>query len=271
MHCLRHQIVCSSERSDLRGPCSELCSDRLCYGNKFNSEAINEDWSKILMIRVLVVHPTRLVCSLLVSVLDEEPNMQPVAWATTVEEALKKVETSRCNIILASAAMPDNGALELTKLVAETYPSIKVIITGVPESKYVILQYVMAGAAGYVLQDVSVDRLLENIEAAQEHKALVTPEMVSVFMDHIAELAHVSARPYLDQEIYAELTPRELEVLQLIDEGLTNKEIADRLYIEVGTVKNHVHNILRKLDVSSREDAAAHLPFIESDEDEPVS
>jgi DNA-binding NarL/FixJ family response regulator len=120
------------------------------------------------------------------------------------------------------------------------------------------------------LQDVSVDHLLENIEAAQEDKAIVTPAMVTVFMDHISELANVSARPYIDQELYEELTPRELEVLQLIDDGLTNKEIADRLVIEVGTVKNHVHNILQKLDVSSREDAAAHLPFIESDEDEPV-
>jgi DNA-binding NarL/FixJ family response regulator len=115
---------------------------------------------------------------------------------------------------------------------------------------------------------VSVDQLLQNIRAAEEDKALISPTMAAALIDHVAELAHISARPYLQPEAYSELTARELEVLQLIDEGLTNQEISNELVIEVGTVKNHVHNILRKLDVASREDAAAHLPYIQLDEDE---
>ena len=94
--------------------------------------------------------------------------------------------------------------------------------------------------------------------------------MAAALMDHVAELASIAARPYLKPEAYDALTPRELEVLKLIDEGLTNQEIADKLVIEVGTVKNHVHSILKKLDVASREDAAAHLPYIQQqDEDNP--
>lgn len=220
------------------------------------------------MIRILIVHPTRLVRSLYASVLDERPNIEVVAQATTRKEALSHLQESGCNLVLVSATLEDNGALSLTKRIAQDYPDIKVLVVGLPESKYVILQYVMAGASGYVLQDVTVDRLFENIRAAQEDKALISPTMAAALMDHMAELASISARPYLQPDAYAELTARELEVLQLIDDGLTNQQIANKLVIEVGTVKNHVHNILKKLDVASREDAAVHLPYIQQDENE---
>jgi len=220
------------------------------------------------MIRILVVHPTRLVGSLYASVFDDKPNMEVVGQSTTAEAALDQVETSNCDIVLASATLADNEALALTKEISQNHPDVKVLIVGLPESKSAILQYVMAGASGYVLQDVTTDVLVKNVRAAQEDKALVSPSMAAAFMDHIAELAHISAGPYLKPDTYSELTPRELEVLELISEGLSNQEIADQLYIEVGTVKNHVHNILKKLDVASREDAAAHLPFIRQDGDE---
>lgn len=214
------------------------------------------------MIRILIVHPTRLVGSLYASVFDDRPNMEVVGQATTVEDALEQVETCDCDIILASATLADNGALALTQEISQNYPEIKVLVVGMPKSKTAILQYVMAGASGYVLQDVTVDVLIKNVKAAQDDEALVSPSMAAAFMEHISELAHISAGPYLRPRAYSELTPREIEVLELISDGLTNQEIADRLYIEVGTVKNHVHNILKKLDVASREEAAAHLPYI---------
>ncbi len=220
------------------------------------------------MITILVVHPMRLICSLYASVFDDKPNMEVVAQATTVEQALGLMESTDPDIALVSATLPDHGALELTKKISSTWLSVKVIVVGLPELKNAILQYVMAGASGYVLQDVPVDRLFKNIKAAQEDKALVSPTMAAAFMEHISELAHISARPYLEPEAYGALTPREMEVLDLIGQGYTNKEIADELVIEVGTVKNHVHSILEKLDVANREDAAAHLPFIQQDEDE---
>ena len=121
----------------------------------------------------------------------------------------------------------------------------------------------MAGASGYVLQEVSIDKMFDNIRAAYDDQALISPQMAAAFMEHIAELAQVASRVSLDVTAYESLTPRELEVLELIDAGLTNLQIAERLFIEVGTVKNHVHNILSKLEVSSRSDAAAHLPYIQ--------
>lgn len=218
------------------------------------------------MVRILVVHPTPLIRSLYASVLDEKPNTEVVAQAGTNGEAEQQLATCDCNIALVSATLPDNGALELTRIISRDYPGVKVLVVGLPESRSAILQYVMAGASGYVLQDVTVDNLFDHIRAAREDKALVSPAIAAAFMNQIAELSRISAHPYLEPEAYADLTPRELEVLQLIGEGYTNQEISERLVIEVGTVKNHVHNLLKKLDVSSREDAAAHLPFIEKND-----
>ncbi len=219
------------------------------------------------MVEILVVHPARLVCSLYASVLDEKPNTEVVAQATTLDEALAGLAATPCNVALVSAMLPENGALELTRTITRDYPQTKVLVVGLPESKSAILQYVMAGASGYVLQDVTVDNLFDNIRAAHNDKAIVSPTIAAAFMDQIAELSRISAHPYLEPDAYADLTPRELEVLELIGEGYTNQEIGDKLFIEVGTVKNHVHNLLKKLDVSSREDAAAHLPFIQQDDD----
>lgn len=218
------------------------------------------------MIRILIVHPTNLISSLLASVLEDEKDIHVVGYANTQGEALDKIETTRCNVVLVASLLPDNGALELTKTVAESHPEIKVLVFGVPESKNIILQYVMAGASGYVLQEVPVDHLFDNIRAVYEDKAIVSPTIAASFMEQISQLAQISARANVDLSAYDDLTPREREVLELIGEGMSNQEIADQLYIEVGTVKNHVHNILRKLDVSSRDDAAAHLPFIEQED-----
>lgn len=220
------------------------------------------------MIKILIVHPTNLISSLLSSVLDDEKDIHVVGKASTREEALEQIELTQCNVVLVAATLADNGALELTKTVTEEHPEIKVLVIGLPESQRIILQYVMAGASGYVLQEVPVGHLFDNIRAVYEDKAIVSPAIAASFMKQISELAQISSRTNIDPSAYEELTPREREVLDLIGEGMSNQEIADQLYIEVGTVKNHVHNILRKLDVNSREDAAAHLPFIDQEQQE---
>jgi DNA-binding NarL/FixJ family response regulator len=219
-----------------------------------------------LMIHALVVHQAHLISSLITSVLSEEDDVYVVGRAASVEEALNKIELSNCNIVLVAATLPDRGALELTKTVAEQYSHIKVLVIGLPESESMILEYVAAGAAGYVLQDVPVERLLDNVRAVHEDKAIVSPTVAAALMERIAELSRITSQHQLNPEAYELLTPREREVLALIGEDLTNQQIGERLYIEVGTVKNHVHNILKKLEVNSREEAAAYLPLVKTNE-----
>lgn len=217
------------------------------------------------MIRVIIVHQTQLIANIIATVLSEQPDIYVVGTAASGEEALNIVGLSNTNMVLAAATLPNQGALTLTSAVAEKHPNIKVLIIGVPKSKNIILQYVMAGAAGYVLQDVPVERLLDNVRAAHQDEALISPKIAAVLMNQIAELAQISSQYELDPELLASLTPRERDVLNLIGEGLSNIEIAEQLVIEVGTVKNHVHNILKKLDVSSREEAASYLPLLDEE------
>jgi RNA polymerase sigma factor (sigma-70 family) len=129
-------------------------------------------------------------------------------------------------------------------------------VTGVEESPQAIMKYVEAGASGYVLSEVNLDDLLGNVRAAPEGKAFASPEIISRLMSRVSELAKLC----LDREVILatleSLTPREREILELISQGLSNQEIGERLTIEVGTVKNHVHNILYKLNVESRQEAA---------------
>lgn len=212
------------------------------------------------MIRVLVVNEIRLMCNVISAMLEEEPDIEVVGTATTSEEALARI--SGCDVILVNTGLPDNGALELTRAVVEKAPSVGVLVVGLAESETEILQYVEAGAAGYVLKDDSVDALLRHIRATHSDEALVSPEIAAALMSRVSELAQ-SFPESVGIDEAAELTPREREVLQLIGQGLSNQEIADRLIIEVGTVKNHVHNILQKLNVNSRQDAAAYLAVIE--------
>ncbi len=217
------------------------------------------------MIRVMVVHQTRLIGSIIANVLDEEPDIQVVAQSSGYEDALQILQQTPCEIALVAATLPENGALKITEAIANQAASVKVLVIGLPRSKNAILQYVAAGASGYVLQEVSIERLLQHVRAAYDGEAIVSPDIAAALMDHISELAQISSQTDIDPSAYAELTPREREVLDLIGEDSSNRQIAEKLFIEVGTVKNHVHNILKKLDVSNRHEAASFLPFIKNE------
>jgi DNA-binding NarL/FixJ family response regulator len=214
------------------------------------------------MIRVGIVHKSRMVASLLASAMADEPDILVVGYVHTEKEALALVNRSGCDIAIIDAQLDDQTALRLTRELFNSYPAVKVLIMGLHEHKRLILQYIMAGAAGYVLEELPAASLLASIRALYSDRALITPEMAAVLMKQVAKLAHGTRPAAMEPIVYDQLTPRELEVLELVADGFTNREIAKQLVIEVGTVKNHVHSILSKLDESSREDAAAHLPFI---------
>ena len=183
--------------------------------------------------------------------------------ATTEEDALQEMQETACDIALVNTTLPDNGALSLVGAVREHDLDVKVLIMGVPDAEAVIMTYINAGAFGYILREDSPQELLVNIRAAYNDKALVTPTVAAKLISRIAELNDKLTEVGVDPTDYQELTPRERETLALIGEGLTNQEIADKLVIELGTVKNHVHSILDKLNVNSRKDAALYLSMLE--------
>lgn len=209
------------------------------------------------MIRVLLVNEVRLVSNVIAAVMDGVTDISAVGAAATIEEALTRLDT--CDVLLVSARLPGDGALRLTQAVAKTNPSVRVLVLGLSETRERIMRYIEAGASGYVLKDDSVDDLLERIRAAHAGQALVSPELTAAFIERISELARMSADMENGIAGSPDLTSREYEILEMIGQDLTNQEIAEQLCIEVGTVKNHVHSILQKLNVSSRRDAAAYL------------
>lgn len=213
------------------------------------------------MIRVLLATEIQLIGNVIATLLDDESDIEVVGCVTSVDAAL--AQAAECDVVLVSPKLPGDGALELTATIAEQHPSVKVLALGLAESKARVLQYVEAGADGYVTKDDSVEDFLRRIRAAYRDKAVIAPEIAAALMSRVSKYAQLFAEVQSGLHEGADLTPREGEILGLIGEGLTNQEIADRLVIEVGTVKNHVHSILQKLDVSSREDAAAYLAFIE--------
>jgi DNA-binding NarL/FixJ family response regulator len=217
------------------------------------------------MIKVLIATEKPFVGSLISSVIEDEPDIGVVGKVTSVEEALEKLEELNPDMLVASTTMAENGAMRLTKELSTENPDAKILIVGLAESKENILQYIEAGAHGFVLESHSVDELLEGIRAAHAEEAIVSPRIAAFLMQRLTELSQFleGIDPSIVEE--AGLTDREMEVLQLIGEGHTNKQIADQLVIELGTVKAHVHNILDKLDVSSRRDAAAYLAIVRED------
>ena len=206
------------------------------------------------MIRVLIVNETRLMCSVLGAVLREEEDIYVVGYATAVAEAIEKSKDA--DVLLVDIGLPDDGAIQITQAIDRRKNGTHVIITGMEKAPEMILTYIEAGASGYVLQEVGLEELLQNVRAVHKEEAVASPEIVAKLIARVSELSEKC----LDKEAVLQqletLTPREQEVLEAISEGLTNKEIGERLTIEPGTVKNHVHNILDKLNVSSRHKAA---------------
>jgi len=212
------------------------------------------------MIRVLLVHEIRLMCNVIAAVLEDESDIEVVGRVASIDEALARA--SVCDVVVTSSRMPDDGTRQLIETLTETHPAVKVVVLGLAESPNRILPYVEAGATGYVRRDDSVDELVKRIRAAYQDRALVSPEVAAALMSRVTELTQVLDGVRTGVAETADLTPREREILELLAQDLTNQEIADRLVIEVGTVKNHVHSILQKLDVSGRSDAAAYWAIL---------
>ncbi|MEZ4512832.1 MAG: response regulator transcription factor [Chloroflexota bacterium] len=207
------------------------------------------------MIKIAFVDSSRLISDTMRTVFSQEDDIYVTGCATTVEEALFLMPHS--HVALLNTSLGRDKVLELTGTICAEYPDVKVIVAGLSCESEEILRYVEAGAMGYVRQEESLVSLLKKIRAASRGRAIVSPDFAAEMMMRLAQLASRPARRLLvNQPAVAELTSREEEILQLISDGYTNSKIADELVIQCGTVKNHVHNILKKLEARSRHDAA---------------
>ncbi len=208
------------------------------------------------MLRTLIVNPSELTGSLMAAALRSEGDMRVVDYYTSCGEALPRIGSHTCDILLTSANLPEQELIHLIDQISREHSDIKIVVTDCTEHKNQVLTYVSAGASGYICDGTSLKQMVETLRTIWRGEAVVSPKIAAAIMNRIAELSRRSAISSVDVSTVSELTRRQSEILTLVAKGLSNLEIAEQLYIEVGTVKNHVHSILKKLDVSSRREAA---------------
>lgn len=203
-------------------------------------------------VRLLVVADVRLYREGMSAILATRPQFSVVDSASSVEQALDLIADDRPDVVIMDMAMNDSLA-NIGKLREQT-PGIMVVGFGVQEVEGEILACAEAGLAGYVPSDASLDELILRVQSVIRGELLCSPRVAAALFRHLERQPRAAP-----EASAATLTAREREVLRLIDDGLSNKEIALRLHIQVSTVKNHVHSVLDKLHVASRMQAAAQL------------
>jgi DNA-binding NarL/FixJ family response regulator len=214
------------------------------------------------MIRVFIIDENYLICNVMSTLLEKEADIEVVGCAATYHEEVVN-QAVGCDIVLLDGKLPNQHKFTFMQLLTTLDPLVKVIVIGLHKSEQVILHHLEAGAAGYVLQDESVDKLLKTIRATYQGEAFISPRMTTRLIDRIAELKQLLIKQGVYTNVLPGLTDREREVLELVKQGFSNREIGERLVIEVGTVKNHIHNILRKFNANSRRDVSSILELVE--------
>jgi two-component system, NarL family, nitrate/nitrite response regulator NarL len=204
-------------------------------------------------IRLLIVAGVRLYREGMASNLDHREGFSVVGTAGTHPEALDLVGVLRPAVVVLDMAV--DRSLELVAAVKCLDRAVKVIAFAVEENDPDIIACAEVGVDGYVACDGSMADLTSTISSVMRGELLCSPRVAATLLRHVGTLATDAREPSATDG----LTSREAEILGLIDRGLSNKEIAVHLHIEVATVKNHVHNLLEKLHVGSRKEAAAQL------------
>jgi DNA-binding NarL/FixJ family response regulator len=184
------------------------------------------------------------------------PNLQVVAEAATGEEALAQLESAHPDLVLLDLNLPGIGGVEACRLLKERAPELRVVILTMSDDLESIFEAVRAGACGYLLKDIASQNLLEAIDQIDREGGILEPFLARRLL---AEFSGPRSAPRTVEPAVTPgpvLSPRETEILRKVVDGLSNKEIADRLCISKYTVGNHINNIFRKLGVNDRTQAA---------------
>lgn len=202
------------------------------------------------MIKVLIVDDQYLIREGLRMMLSLYEGIEIVGEVSNGKEAIQVLEKLEVDLLLMDVRMPVMDGVEATKAIKEKYPDVKVLIlTTFDEDEY-IFEALQNGADGYLLKDISSENLVGAINIVFEGNMLLQPDIAKKVVRNIDRKTNTSGNFYKD--IYNLLTKKEYEIAFLIGEGKSNKEISSLLYITEGTVKNHVTNILSKLELRDR-------------------
>jgi DNA-binding NarL/FixJ family response regulator len=199
-------------------------------------------------IRVLIVDDHQMVAQGLVKILDDEADIEVVGSASTVEDAVALTRLRRPDVVLMDYELPDGTGVQATERIKTDFPVTKVVMVTSYTDESVLVAAIEAGCSGYVTKHKVIEEVVGAVRAASAGEALISPSMLARLLPKL--------RPN-KRGLGSDLTSREVEVLKLLAEGMSNQAIAQKLVISVHTVRHHVQNIITKLDVHSKLEAVA--------------
>lgn len=205
-------------------------------------------------IKIMIVDDQRLMREGLKTILELEQDFNVVQLAENGKDALDKITDVEPDVILMDIRMPIMDGVECTKIIKQKYPSVKVLILTTFDDDEFIIEALINGAVGYILKDLSSEKLVGAIRDAYNGNSIMQPEVASKVISHIAGRTRETIQSNKSSELSLEtdLTDREKEILKLVGKGMSNKEISKALYISEGTVKNYISNLYSKLEVDDR-------------------
>lgn len=208
-------------------------------------------------VKVLVVDDHALFRRGITSALANQENLQVVGEATNGLEAIDKAGELAPDVILMDLHMPQCTGLEATQAIRTKMPQVNILVLTVSENEADLFAAVKFGAKGYILKNIEPEELTQAIFHIAQGGVIISPLMAAKLLSEFQDLSAGVAKK-LAQEVAADLSPREDEVLKLVAQGATNKKIADSLFISENTVKTHLRNIMDKLHLVNRSQAAAY-------------
>jgi DNA-binding NarL/FixJ family response regulator len=204
-------------------------------------------------IRLVIAEDETIVRCALAQLLAREKDFEVVAQAADGEAAADLARRHRPDVVLMDLGMPRMDGLAAARQIKQDLPACAIVVLTIHHDDEHLFAAIKAGASGYVLKDAPPEHTVEAIRAAARGEGFVGPSLVKRLL---AEFARISQLRTAAKQTFAELTRREMEVLELLGTGLRNKEIAERLFVSEKTVKNHITSIFLKLHVNDRTEAA---------------
>jgi DNA-binding NarL/FixJ family response regulator len=206
-------------------------------------------------IRALIVDDHALFRRGLEMVLAAEDDIELVGEASDGAEAVEKAAESLPDVVLMDIRMPKSSGIVACRAMKEAAPSSKIVMLTISDEEEDLFEAIRAGASGYLLKDIPLDEVADVVRAVHDGQSLINPSMAGKLLTEFATLAKRDDEERAQQIPAPKLTDREMQVLKLVARGMNNRDIAKELFISENTVKNHVRNILEKLQIHSRMEA----------------
>lgn len=206
-------------------------------------------------ISLVLIDDNRLLREGIAALIHGQPGFKVLAATADIDEALNKVREARPDVVLLDFGLGNHDSLSLTTMVRSEVPSARIIVMGLMPAQQDVANYVRAGASGFIMKDASFDDFFATIRAVAGGAEVLPQALTSSLFTQIAQQAVAGSKARVLEAV--RLTARERQVIDLLGEGLSNKEISTRMNIAIHTVKSHVHNVLEKLALHSRLEVAA--------------